>query len=194
MPRLAMTVAGILLLFVLFYGAWAAMLPAFEPPLGSLAAPLLLHPRLLLALIPAEGLLFGGAFAFAFRGRLPQGAVVPLMAAGAIGNSLVYLTCLWASFLGTAALAAAVAIGAVAYFLIARALLTKSPAKPLHVLLVGGLAGVSVAIPWQGAWSFVGLFVSKGLWWFAVLGIGALSVAGLGQARKAVEPTKSSPL
>jgi hypothetical protein len=194
MPRMVIRSAAILLLFALFYGVWAAMLPSFEPTLVALAAPLLPHHRLLMALIPVEGLLFGGAFAIAFRGRLPQDAIVPLMVVGGIGNSLVYLACAWAFFLGLPAIVATVALSAVAYFLIAHALTTNSPAKLIHVLLVAAITGLSVAIPWQGAWSFVGLFISKGLWWSAVLGVCALSVASRDRPQEDRASAKSGPV
>jgi hypothetical protein len=93
-----------------------------------------------------------------------------LVTSGTISNILMYVVCIWVGRLGIAAIAAMVACGAIAFFLFVRLLLTSSPARPTHIILVGLVSALSVMVPGGLQWSFVGLFVAKGLWWIAVLG------------------------
>jgi len=180
----------ILALFVAFYSLWAMLLPPFEPTIASLAAPIMIRSHIAWLLIPAEGMLFGCACVVALWSHISRGFAIALITLGAAADLVMYALSIYAGFLGKTALVVLVAAGAAAYFMMIRAALTRSSTRPMDVLLVGALAGISVLIPWHGAWSFVGLFASKGLWWAAVLGICVISIERADRVRGAAETTQ----
>lgn len=174
MKSAAIRIFLVVAIFTAFYSLWGSLATPNAISLEAAALPILLGRHQFLLLIPVEGLLFSVASLIALWPMIRGERAFLLSVIGVLANCVTYFLAFFSVWFGFWILETVIILSAIGFFLLIGVLASAPSPKIVHIFAISAVVAPSIIIHGSPLLPGFTLFLSKGLWWLAVLGAAVL--------------------